>query len=339
MHGVIGKFMALMKDEGFLGFQNDLALAIYDGLGQGFSSNDNELSLVTKLCEITNDKSYGPVSIRANKIHGKRSWVKFNYRDKPTTKEFGDMAVITIVSSGRERLFQKLCIIQNKKGSEITSGKNKGNSHWDIDLEQLYLLKNFPKLSGNTGIFNHCHDVSFRNTGGCLGAFGLMHDPGDMILMTAPLLTELLKGRKSLNTSDISVIVDNCNSSQQGGMGFPFFGHFGPMELSMMFKELCHHRKGMWPFMEGAMPFFNNVSFTRDIYDFVRSWTQVNIGETSFSFGEVTNAVVDGFSNALLRQMGFGDRIDLPVNRNFAEFHWEGELGIAVTHIDIEKMG
>jgi len=206
-------------------------------------------------------------------------------------------------------------------------------------LEQLYLLKNFPKLSGNKGILNHCRDVSFRNTGACLGAFGLMHDPGDMILITAPLLTELMKGRKSLNTSDISVIGDNCNSSQQCGMGFPFFGRIHPEEFFMMYEKLWHHSMGVWPFTGGsAMPFLNNISFTRDIYDFVRSWTQVNIGETSFSFGKVTNTVVDGFSNALLRQVGFGDGMDLPVNQNFAEFRWEGELGIAVTHIDIEKM-
>lgn len=335
MHRAIKTFMDLMKDEGFLGFQNNLALDIYDGLGRGFSSNENEVSLVTKLCEITDGKSYGPLSIRADKIHGSRSYVEFNYRDKPVTKELGDMAVITIVSSGRERLFQKLCIIQNKK----SSGASKGNVRWDIDLEQLYLLKNFPKLSGNKGILNHCRDVSFRNSGGCLGAFGLMHDPGDMILITAPLLTELMKGRKSLNTSDISVVGNNSNAGQQGGMGFPFFGHIYPKELFMFCEEFRHHFRGLRPFAGGgAMPFLNNVSFTRDIYDFVRSWTQVNIGETSFSFGEVTNTVVDAFSNALLRQIGFGEGMDLPVNQNFAEFRWEGELGIAVTHIDVEKM-
>lgn len=339
MHTVIETFMDLMKNERFLGFQNDLALDIYDGLGQGFSSNENEVSLVTKLCKITDGKSYGPLSIRADKIHGSRSYVEFNYMDKPVTKELGDMAVITVVSSGRERLFQKLCIIQNKKSSEITSGKNKGNSRWDIDLEQLYLLKNFPRLSGNKGILKHCHDVSFRNTGGCLGAFGLMHVPGDMILITAPLLTELMKGRKSLNISDISVIGDNCNVSQQGGMGLPFFGRIHPKELYMMYEELWHCSRGMWPFMNGAnMPFLNNTLFTRDIYDFVRSWTQINIGETSFSFGKVTNVVVDSFSNALLRQIGFGEGMDLPVIQNFSEFSWEGELGVAVTHIDIGKM-
>jgi len=338
MYRVIERFVDLIKDEDFLGFQNDLAFDIYNGLGQGFSSGNNEVSLVTKLCEITNGKSYGPVSICADKIHGTRSYVEFNYRDKPVTKELGDMAIITIVSRGRERLFQKLCIIQNKKGSEIGSGKNKGNTSWDIDLEQLYLLKNFPKLSGNKGVLKHCRDVSFRNNGGCLGAFGLMHDPGDMILITASLVTELMKGKKSLNTSDISIIGDNYDANLRNNMGLPFPFHCHPEELYMIFEELWHRRRGMWPFMGGFnMPFLNNIPFTRDIYDFVRAWTQVNIGETSFSFGEVTNAVVDGFSNALLRQIGFGEGMDLPVNQ-FAEFQWVGELGIEVTHIDIEKM-
>lgn len=337
MHRVIRTFTDLMKDEGFLGFQNDLAFDIYDVLGKGFSANENEVSLVTKLCEITNGKSYGPVSIRADKIHGSRSYVEFNYMDKPVTKELGDMAIITVVSSGRERLFQKLCIIQNKKGSKSASDNNKENIRWDIDLEQLYLLKNFPRLSGNKGILKHCHDVSFRNTEGSLGAFGLLHNPGDMIFITAPLLTELMKGKKSLNISDISVIGDNYNSSQQGGMEFPFFGRFHQEELYMMCKEFMHDFK-MWPFAGGStMPFFGNTPFSRDMYDFVRSWTQVNIGETSFSFGQVINTAVDGLSNALLRQIGFGEGLDLPVNSNFAEFHWEGELGVAVTHIDIDR--
>jgi len=341
MHEIFRTFMDLIKDEGFLEFQNNLALDIYDGLGQGFSSNENEVSLVTKLCEITNGKSYGSVSIRADKIHGSKSYVEFHYKDKPVTKELGDMAIITIVSRGRERLFQKLCLIQNKKGSNTDSSKNKENVRWDIDLEQLYLLKNFPRLSGNKGILKHCRDVSFRNTEGSLGAFGLMHFPGDMIFITAPLLTELMKGRKSLNTSDISVVGSNCTAGSQNGMGWPFFQYLGkihPMEFFHMHEKLLHRFGGMWPHMcGGTVPFLGNTPFLRDIYDFVRSWTQVNIGETSFSFGEVTNTVVDGFSNSLLRQIGFGELVDLPINEQFAEFRWESELGIAVTHIDIAR--
>jgi len=341
MNRIFETFMALIRDEEFLGFQNDLALDIYNELGKGFSANENEVSLVTKLCEITKGKSYGPISIYSDKIHGNRSYVEFNYMDKPVTKELGDMAIITIVSSGRERLFQKLCLIQNKKGSNADNSKNKENVRWDIDLEQLYLLKNFPRLSGNKGILKHCHDVSFRNTEGSLGAFGLLHFPGDMIFITAPLLAELMKGRKSLNTSDISVVGSNYFMNPQNGMGFPFIpllGKFHPKELFFIYEELLHRYAGMWPHMCGSiMPFFGNTPFSRDIYGFVRSWTQVNIGETSFSFGEVINTAVDGLSNALLRQIGFGEGMDLPVNENFAEFHWEGELGVAVTHIDIDR--
>lgn len=341
MHRMFETFMGLMRDEGFLGFQNDLALDIYNELGKGFSANDSEVSLVTKLCEITRGKSYGPISIYSDKIHGKRSFVEFNYMDKPVTKELGDMAIITIVSSGRERLFQKMCFIQNKKGSNVDNSKNKENVRWDIDLEQLYLLKNFPMLSGDKGILKHCNDVSFRNTEGSLGAFGLLHFPGDMIFMIAPLLAELLKGRKSLNTSDISVIGSNYSMNRQNGMGFPvipFLGKCHPDELFFVYEKLWRRYGGMWPHMYGSnMPFFGNTPFARDMYDFVRSWTQVNIGETSFSFGEVINTAVDGLSNALLRQIGFGEGLDLPVSRNFAQFHWEGELGVAVTHIDIER--
>lgn len=341
MHKIFETFMELMRNEGFLGFQNDLALDVYNELGKGFLANENEVSLVTKLCEITNGKSYGPVSMRAGKIHGSRSYVEFNYMDKPVTKELGDMVIITIVSSGRERLLQKMCLIQNKKGSNVDSSKTKGKVRWDIDLEQLYLLKNFPRLSGNKGILKHCRDVLFRNTEGGLGAFGLLHFPGDMIFISAPLLTELMKGRESLDTSDICVVGSNYSMNSQNGIGFPFLPPFGkchPEEMFFIYEKIWHRYGGMWPHMSGSItPFFGNTPFARDMYDFVRAWTQVNIGETSFSFGEIINTAVDGFSNALLRQIGFGEAMDLPNNNNFEGFRWEGELGVAVTHIDIEK--
>jgi len=343
MHRIIETFMALIKDEIFLGFQNDLALDIYNELGKGFSTNENEVSLVTRFCDIIKKKSYvhGPLSISAHKIHGARSYVEFNYMDKPVTKELGDMAIITIVSDGKERLYQKMCLIQNKKGNNADNSKNKGNIRWDIDLEQLFLLKNFPKLSGSKGIFKHCREISFRNTEGSLGAFGLLHFPGDMIFIAAPLLAELMKGRESLNLSDISVVSGNYSVNSPRDMGFPFLPFLGKIhsqKLIFIYEELCHYYGGMWPHMYGAtMPFFGNTFFLRDMYDFVRAWTQVNIGETCFSFGEVINTTVDGLSNAILRQIGFSESVDLPVNTDFAEFRWEGELGVIVTHIDIGR--
>ncbi len=341
MHRIFETFMGLMTDENFLGFQNDLALDIYNELGKGFSANDNEVSLVTKLCDITKGKSYGPISIYSDKIHGGRSYVEFNYMDKPVTKELGDMAIITIVSSGRERLLQKMCLIQNKKGNNAESSKNVESFRWDIDSEQLYLLKNFPRLSGKKGILKHCRDISFRNTEGGLGAFGLMHFPGDMIFVVAPLLAELLKGRKSLNTFDISVVGSNYSLNRPNGMGFPaipFSGKYPPEEIFFMYEKLWHRYGGMWPHMYGGnMACLGNTPFARDMYDFIRAWTQVNIGETSFAFGEVINTAVDGLSNALLKQIGFGEGLDLPISSNFAEFRWEGELGVAVTHVDVER--
>lgn len=303
-----GRFRELMRDDGFLQFQNDLTLDIYDKLGQGFSSNENEVALVTGLCEVANGKSYGPVSIRADKIHGSRSYVEFKYRDKPVTKELGDMAIISIVSDGRKRLFQRLCIIQNKKASRA-GGKSKEKVSWNIDLEQLYLLKNFPRLSGDRGILRNCSDLSFRNTHGSLGAFCLLQHPGEMTFITAPLLTELMKGKKSLNASDISVIQD----------------------MNMLCITHWHH-----PF---SNPFFGHASFLRDMYDFVRGWTQINIGEICVADGKVINTPVDGFANALLRQIGFADVVELPPGGPFGEFHLEANLGVAVTHIDIGRKG
>ncbi|MFC1635479.1 hypothetical protein ACFL5Z_11615 [Planctomycetota bacterium] len=134
------KLISLAQDDSFLQFQNSLSLELYESLGRGFNANANEVSLVQGLVDVVNGKSYGSLRFSANMLHGSRSYVEFNHRDKPVTKELGDMAVISLVTRGRERLLQKLCIIQNKKTS--------GNS-WSIDSEQLFLLKNFPPFSGS----------------------------------------------------------------------------------------------------------------------------------------------------------------------------------------------
>ena len=215
-----GKILELANDDKFTAFQNSVTSAVYDELGQGYAANENEVALVKRLVEATQNQSYNnSVKLHAAMLHGSRSYVEFDYLDKRVTKELGDMAVIAVVTTSKKRLFQRICIIQNKK-----TRKN----GWDIDLEQLFLLKNFPPFTGSKGIFSGYRDLAFRNSSGSLGAFGLMHAPGEMLVVAAPLLPEFLRGKKNGSTGGyfrgwrafgaarISVLGDGAAFSSRG---------------------------------------------------------------------------------------------------------------------------
>lgn len=182
------KIIELAEDDGFASFQNKIVGNFYKSLDTGYKSNYNEVKLVEELVKAANGQRYGPISLFAKMLHGPRSYVKFNYLNQLVTKELGDMVVITLVTYNDKRLLQRICIIQNKKAS---------NNKWRIDVEQLFLLKNFPPFSGEQGIFCGYKDFTLRNSSGCLGAFGLLDAPGEMIFVAAPLVSDFLRGKKT----------------------------------------------------------------------------------------------------------------------------------------------
>jgi len=87
----------LKCDNKFSRFQKSLSYDLYKKLGEGYSRNDNEVALVQKLVDAVNGKSYGPISLHAKMLHGSRSYVEFNYLDKPVTN-----IVITVTSKDGE---------------------------------------------------------------------------------------------------------------------------------------------------------------------------------------------------------------------------------------------
>ncbi len=139
----MGRLLRLIADwavdDGFLDFQNRVVAEFYDALDRGFSKGENEVSLVSRLVSAADGERYGPIRLHAAMLHGTRSYVEFNYRDKPVTKELGDMILVTLVTAGRKRILQRLSIVQNKK----SSGKS-----WPIDQEQLFLLKKLSTVHG-----------------------------------------------------------------------------------------------------------------------------------------------------------------------------------------------
>jgi hypothetical protein len=317
----------MVQDNGFLAFQNQVIRSAYEGLGQGYSANDNEVALVTRLVTSINGKSYKQLRLLANKIHGSRSYVEFDYRDKPTTKELGDMVVITAVTNGSQRLFQRLCIIQNKKAS---GGK------WGIDREQLYLLKNFPPLSGNRGILRGSHNIAFRNTSQCLGAFGLLFEPGEMIFASAGLITEMSRGEDSLSRDRIAMPSHaGMNTSSQSSIfsALPWM-HFHPMEVHHLLHELEEY-VGCFPWSFGGQQFMGNTIYANDICDLIRAWTQLSIGEVTCSDGKIINREVDDFTNHLIRNAGFGEGIEFSFQDSNIERRFLGDVTVFMMHLDV----
>ena len=322
--GLSGRFdRNTHSDESFLRFQNDLAQSMYDALGQGYSAGQKEIPLVKSLIDAINGKTCNGIRIHAKILHGSRSHVDFKFMNQPVTKEFGDMAVIALITNGGQRLFQKTCIIQNK----TETGKS-----WRIDAEQLFLLKNFPTFSGTQGVFVNCHNVIFRNNSGCLGAYGLFQSPGEMIFASAPLVAELLCGRGTLPAKDISVFLQE-NWSRRGAqaLAFPMWRH--PEDFFYMFEKMYGFSFGL---TGNGTGFLGNVHFSRDLYDFAKNWTQFNIGEISCVNDDVVNSRVDAFSNHLIRQAKFDGLGEFPLVDNiFGDAPFEGELAVMVMHLDV----
>ena len=279
----------LIKDDYFLAFQDDIIFKTYNELSQGYESNENEVNIVKRLVNVINKQSFGPIKIFSQKIHGSSSLVEFYYRAKKTIKELGDMLIISIVTENRKRLFQRVCIIQNKKDK---------NERWEIDHEQLYLLKNFPKFSGKLGLFNSLNDTIFKNNFGSLGAYGLFENPGEMIYLTANILSDMLKGKRYLARADIGMYGKE-NFLNRNIFLHPFWNSArGDEFFYYWFKYLRRYNLSI---DYGNLPLFGNTFFTLDLYDFIKSWTLFNIGEYTCFLGDVINSKVDVFSNMILR--------------------------------------
>lgn len=319
----------LARDDGFTSFQNEVVQDFYNALGQGYSKSENEVALVGRLVEAARGKSYGPISLHGSMLHGTRSYVEFSYLDQPVTRELGDMALIAIATAGSQRLFQRLTIVQNKK----TGGKS-----WSLDREQLFMLKNFPPFSGYRGIFKGRRDVTFRNMSGCLGSYGLLAEPGEMLFATAGLISEFARGKGSVALTDISAPRVPSQGSETSGP-VPLFWldpRRHPKEWYFLLEEYFDRfGPGPVPFA-GSTEFLGNVHFARDLYDLTRSWTRLSIGEPTCVDDHVVNQAVDAFTNYLLRSGGFGGLAKFPTDELFGDHQFEGNMAILAVHLEVE---
>jgi hypothetical protein len=316
MDNLISTFSDYYNRVDFRKFQNNFAREVYDKLGTSYDNSDNEVQMVTKLCNTINGKTFEKLKFYSKKIHGSTSFVDFHNQTRPTTKELADMVIISIATKDREIIFEKTAFIQNKK--------EHSDSIWDIDQDQLYLLHNFPTFQGNKGIFKrNFNDISFLNHSGTLGNFGLFQNPGEMILVNAMTIYRL-QNRGKISLSDIRKFTDNS---------FPRINSYQYPFIDYHFWDEMLYRYSDYGFQFLNLPFLNNSIASFNIYDFVRNWSLFNIGEVVSAFGNVADKDLLAFNRFLLRATGLSDY----VKTNDEELEFDSDITVIVAHIDLDN--
>lgn len=323
---VIRKYHDLLADPSFLRFQHLMIADVYDQLGQGCSQGEGEVALVTRFADAVNGRNHRGLRLHCKKIHGSKSFVSFNFRDKPTTKELGDLVLITIVSKGRSRLLQKLCIVQNKVLRD-------GKTH--IDPEQLFLLKNFPLFSGSRGLFRGAKDLMFLNTQGCIGTYGFFESPGEMIHVNAGNLSDALAGSASFSKATLGVMgrgeLDHHDCGRSLPFQFPWFD-------DPMMHDILHWwtRRGL-PFqmIPTWAPFSSSRQTHHDLHDFCRAWVSLRIGELVYAIDHPVHVEAERLSTAILRRVGFGEYLDLGGEQSNEDLNVG--LTVMIAHLDVAE--
>jgi len=326
MDKLIRKFNELNSDPAFLRFQQQLIADVYAQLSQGYSVGEDEIQLVTRIADTLREKSFKRLKIHCKKIHGSTSDVSFIFRDEPTSRELGDLILITVISDGRRRLLQKLCIIQNKV-------LRKGQAQ--IDLKQLFLLKNFPLFSGNRGLFRGAKDVMFLNRQQCLGAYGFFDSPGELILVNAGILNNLIAGTSTFNRKQLGSLSQGLNGADEGDV----FGFQGiPAFLDpMMMEEIFHYwykRRFPIPFYGSLAPFSSSRRTLYDLHDVVRAWMSLRLGELVYVLDQQVDVEADNFVTTILRSIGFGEIVDIDGN---VEGEFNSAATVMVAHVDVQE--
>ena len=323
MEKLIHFYQEQVLEKSFRLFQDRLANSMYSALRSGYANSENdEIALIERLVDAVNGQSYRNISFHANKIHGTRSKIRYQYRAQKERIEAGDMVIITLATDNHRKLFERITIVQNKK-------KNK--TSWPIDLKQLFFLKNFPSFHGVSGIFSKftADEVLFFNRSKCLGSYGLFSEPGEMVFLSAPLLSELIGKKKSISPDDIKL------------PDYLIESYFNLVLRPYSFMEVSQeHEKPLIMFsgpFSNDIPYLRNDIFARDLHDFARSWTLFNIGEPTVIHGDVVDDSLNSFSNYLLKETGIAEKLKLSFKKsdfNFKEY-LESDVAVFVSHIDV----
>jgi hypothetical protein len=310
-------FEKLFTCADFIKFQNKLSEDVYKSLNNSYANKKHEIAIVEDLCNSLNAQESNNLHIYAEKIHGAKSYVDFPMQGKVIRKELADMVILSIITRNKKIVYEKTAFIQNKKES-------KQSDVWSIDKEQLFLLQNFPTFSSNQGIFRNSV-VTFLNSTGSLGNYGLFKKPGEMIVSIASEVTAKLEGNQVRHSriAEDSVKYGNHNSfiSQPIDIG---------TEIIVAYRNETVLR---------GLPFLQNISLSINVYEFIRNLTQFNIGEPILitEDGKSTNGALLDFNRRARKRILPKDKIptsDLEVDNN-DEF--EGDIAVLCVHLELDE--
>lgn len=316
-------FADLYNCKEFRKFQNDLSRQVYESLANSYSNSDNEVKTVTDMCNTLNGKQFQNLKFYSHKIHGTRSYVNFFNQDKPVTTELADMAIICVATKGREVVLEKISFVQNKKSD--------ANNNWNIDQNQLFLLRNFPTITGKKGFFkNHYkEEIVFLNKSNNLGTYGLFQSPGEMILVNAKSVYGLQDG-STITYDELKKHIDTTCSENSTFQSICRLDYYLWEEIA--YRVYKHFPKCVFPLSD--FPFLNNNSSSLNIYDFIRNWTYFNIGEMCRVEDEVIDKDLSVITNVLLEKAGLGEFININNEQNV----FENNIVVLIAHMDLDKM-
>ena len=299
---------------------NELCVDMYNSLSNSLSANKNEVSIVTELCSVIDNRKYKKFSFHAKKIHGKASNVEFKNKNRVTVKELSDMAVISILTDNKKILFEKTAFIQNKK--EI--GQNK----WDIEQDQLFLLRNFPTFIPKTGLLRRLknNNVILINRTKSLGNYGLFQKPGEMIIVNAETIFTTQKNGNVVYNDLLSASQHTISSSNI--FWLPYYDDF----ICDLFHYLYRFQLSICN--KGIIPFIDTCPISLNIYDVIQNLVNFNIGEVASINSNIINSDLAEINNVLLNSIGL--RFENSVISEDPEF--ESNIAVLVFQIDIGNM-
>ena len=260
MSNFVEALIAETRNPNFRLWQNYVATDAKASLQTSSSKGENEVATVKRLCNNLNVKNFNRISLYSNKIHGKASNVSFlDESNAANVRELADMVVLSLITENGRILYARMAFIQNKMEDKPRE--------WDIQQDQLYLLTNFPTFDGVSGIFSGMTNVALPNPFGQLGNYGLFCSPCEMVFANAGVITAMQKGTR-VAFDDIKKL------TAEKRYELPSWGH-------VIYNLLRYGN------FERSLPIFGTCPVALNMHQFIRNWTQFNIGE---------EIVIDGFS-------------------------------------------
>lgn len=276
------EFSKISNSDSFISEEKQISNSIQNILAEVYLNDGDEIQLVEKTIEALNVSRSHHIKLESMFIHGNRSQIKFQYYGKSAQKELGDLILVSTLTRRGKPILQKLTIIQAKRDTTKPGS-------WGIDKEQLFFLSNWPIFSGVKGIFPK-KNLTIPDFSGCLGSYYLYREPGDIVFISARELENLLGSKKRISLDDIMKSYTENSKHQNNSFGFSPLTGLHPKELYHLsreyfyiMEELGHFPHPYMTYTGNNLPILQNVCICKNIFDGIRNFARLNIGEPVFS--------------------------------------------------------